>query len=112
MYTKRTIIILTERAPIDIDYTNWKSISEAIFNQTLPPPYQAGIKVLEHNDGRRIVYGWNDKDTPIKNAGFMVGAGDTEGYETVASINSVARIIDMKGLGEKCIMQLPPERID
>jgi hypothetical protein len=77
------------------------------------------IVVREHNDGRRIVYGYQCAGNGGQHAGtynprggFVVdplpGASPNE-VETVRAIRRVAGVIEDDNLGDMCIADLPAE---
>jgi hypothetical protein len=79
------------------------------------------IRVREHADGRRVVYGW----LRAGNGGVYAGWRGAEGgylleaidhapdeAGTVEAIRVIGELLDDPGLADECIGDLPPEDID
>lgn len=111
---KQRTITLTDRRPIRIDDDAWPIVAvgkwhegqhESQANRT------AAIRVREHGDGRRIVYGvatsaWQGEGGA--SAGYLLdaAAGDDA---TVRAIHDVAARIGHPDLAADCIADLPAE---
>jgi hypothetical protein len=136
--TKKIKITMSERSPLSIDPEQWPLIASADwFNGQLE--CQANdirrIKVREHDDGRRLVYGFHTSGNggaPIgfrgASGGFLIESVRDEKREprdtsdgaswvfpdedgTVRAIRRVAGIIGDDGLGDECIADLPAEEL-
>ena len=117
---KQTITItMSERRPLRIDPEIWPVIARAKWHDG-QYDFQANtvrlIKVREHSDGRRIVYGLQKAGgggqyvgTRNPEGGFLVSLSDQREDETVRAIRRVAGIVGDDGLGDECIADLPPE---
>jgi hypothetical protein len=118
-------IALSERRPVTIDTETWSKIAEAeTFHGGNGIACQANseayIRVRQHEDGRRVVYGahqrgpggmplgWNSSF-----GGFLVEPkdGGPDEAETVRAIRRVAGILDEDDLANECIAELPPEEL-
>lgn len=110
---KSRTITLTDRAPVKIWDDEWPIIAEAS-NHDGQVESQANrrkwIKVREHADGRRIVYG--RYSTQFQHERDAAGGALTDAAGTVAAIRAVAdEVIDDAQLGDECIADLPAEEI-
>lgn len=129
---KKTIeITLSDRAPVKVDPQLWPIIASA---ETWNGEYKSQanyirwIKVREHADGRRLVYGMLDSGNGGVPAGWRGASGgyllDDAGYgsddpklraekdaATVRAIRRVAGLIDDPKLGDECIGNLPAQEI-
>lgn len=124
-------IIMSERRPLKIDPSVWTLIAQAEYYNGQHRS-QANtirqIKVRQHEDGRRIVYGMQFAGNGGQHAGtrnpaggFLLSAVDingkpcTNGYPdedgTVRAIRRVGGIIEDDGLAAECIADLPAEEI-
>jgi hypothetical protein len=114
-------ITMSERRPLTIDPELWPVIAQADWYDS-QYDFQANtirrIKVRQHADGRRIVYGFQragNGGQPIgtrnPEAGFLLAAGADED-ETIRALRRVGGAIDDDGLAEECIADLPAEEID
>lgn len=121
--TKKLIkVLMSERAPVKIDPEDWAIIAEAA-DYSGPHESQANhkwfIKVREHEDGRRLVYGqlvrgpggapagWKSAY-----AGFVIDPKkDDVSNETVRAIRRVAGLIGNHDLGSECVADLPVETL-
>jgi hypothetical protein len=121
MTTKKIKITMSERRPLSIDPEAWPIIAESRWYNG-EHEFQANtirqVKVREHEDGRRIVYGFQDAGgggqaigTRNPAGGFLLHAGAPPD-ETIRAIRRVAGIIDDDALGEECIADLPAEDLD
>ena len=127
MTKKLLTITMTNRPPIRIDSANWSVIARSVWYEgsfECQANRRSYLKVLEHGDGRRIVYGeymslWQGERD--RSAGVLLAApaGDAE---TVAAIRSVAAVLEAcddddddprtrypSCLADACIADLPPE---
>jgi hypothetical protein len=124
-------ITLSDRPPVRIDPEQWPVVASAderpgsFVNGTPKPDYETdhyAIKVREHADGRRIVYGSCDAATawtgsrdakagyllaPPQPLGHRDGTSDRDD-ETIRAIRRVAGAIGNSELGEECVHDLPP----
>jgi hypothetical protein len=130
--TKTRTITLTDRPPVTIREDAWPVIATAKWwdntyesqaNRT------ASVRVREHEDGRRIVYGVSDSQWQGESgakagvlirasAGYRAGAlrvGALDGKpDTAATIRAIHDVTDMIGypaLAADCIADLPAEEI-
>ena len=121
MTTDKIKITMSERRPLTIDPELWPVIAQADWHNG-QHDFQANtirrIKVRQHADGRRIVYGFQragNGGQPIgtrnPEAGFLLAAGADED-ETIRALRRVGGVIDDDGLAEQCIGDLPAEEID
>jgi hypothetical protein len=124
MTTTKTIkITLSERRPVTIALQDWPTIATAeahdgkVFSQANT---EWAIQVVEHADGRRIVYGWRQAGTGGQYAGwrgadggYIVEAvdGKPDEAETVRAIRRVGGVIGRDDLAAECIGDLPAEAI-
>jgi len=128
--TKKMITItMSERGPVKIDPEQWPVIASAEEHDG-QVECQANtlwrIKVREHADGRRLVYGWQDRGNGGQHAGYRgTYAGflldqfqaDHEHREaeleaaTIRAIRRVAGVIGAEHLGAECIADLPAREI-
>jgi len=122
---KNTITVaMSDRAPVRIDPELWPRIAGASRHDG-QVECQANhvwyIRVRQHDDGRRLVYGELDSGSGGvhigwrgASAGFLVDAidGRPDTAETVRAIRRVAGVIDDAQLGDECIADLPAERLD
>lgn len=108
-------ITMSDRPPVTIVAEDWPRVASV--SQVNERAY---IRVCEHADGRRIVYGARSlaKRVHGKFSGFLVNAkihdssGDAsvpDSVETVRAIRRVAGVLDMPGLADECIAELPAE---
>ena len=122
MTTKNIKITLSDRRPVSIDPEQWPVIAEADDHDG-QVKCQANnvwkIKVREHADGRRIIYGFHDAGDGGQHigfratyGGFMTDSRNTSNEreleeETIRSIRRVAGMIGRDDLGADCIGDLP-----
>jgi hypothetical protein len=134
---KKLKITMSDRAPITIVEDDWGLVASADWftgEIKVQANEVAVIKVREHRDGRRIVYGFRDRGNggmPISyrgtNGGFLVPAVDLkdtmrqpdddgplvgtapDSDATVRAIRRVAGVIDMADLADECIADLPSQ---
>jgi hypothetical protein len=117
---KKIRITMSERRPLSIDPDLWPTVAEADWhNGTVA--CQANtvrcIRVRQHADGRRIVYGFQDAGpggqhigTRNPAGGFLLPDGSSDD-ETIRAIRRVGGILDDAELAEECIADLPAESI-
>jgi hypothetical protein len=119
-------ITMSERRPLKIDSEEWPVVAEASRHSGAVKS-QANqewfIKVRQHADGRRLVYGRlqpGDGGVPAgwrgAAGGFLVeaserGKDNPNEDETVRAIRRVAGIVDDDALADECIGDLPAEEI-
>ncbi len=121
---KKTLTItMSERRPLKIDIAAWPRIASADWHDGAVE-CQANtvrkIKVRQHADGRRIVYGFQEAGlggqyagTRNPSGGFLVEAtgGAPDEAETVRAIRRVGGIINDDALADECIADLPAEEV-
>jgi hypothetical protein len=127
MTTKKIKITMSERRPLTIVDCEWPVIAKADWwngEHRFQANYERRIRVREHADGRRIVYGTYDSGGGGVPVGFRGAAGgfllDKAGYgrpgvqdeRTVRAIRRVAGIIGDDAMADECIADLPAESID
>lgn len=136
--TKQKITIaMSERRPLKIDPEMWSIVAEAMRHDG-QVEYQANnewaIRVREHADGRRIVYGYHQAGGSgqhagfrERRAGFLIDAVQRDAMregsdgkptsmypdedETIRAIRRVGGVIDDDALAVECIADLPAEEI-
>lgn len=119
--TKKITIKLSDRRPIEIDPSQWPIIARADHHDG-QVECQANtvwsIKVREHADGRRIVYGKKDSGNGGQRigwrgamAGFLLAAAGAES-ETIRAIRRVAGVIGDEEMGDDAIADLPAETLE
>lgn len=118
---KKTITItMSETAPVKVDPEQWPKIASASSHDG-QVECQANtewyIAVRGHEDGRRIVYGWQQAGhggKPAgyrrKDAGYLIATPATEEL-TIRAIRRVAGVIGDEALGAECIGDLPAQEI-
>lgn len=118
--TDKILITMSERRPLSVVREEWPIIARADWHDGKVES-QANtirkIRVRQHADGRRIVYGLQEAGeggqyagTRNPEGGFLIGIGEDED-ETVRAIRRVAGIIGDDDLGSECIASLPPEEV-
>lgn len=118
---KKIAVTMSERAPLKLDPDLWPLIASASTHDgqvECQANREWAIKVREHEDGRRVVYGWVQRGNggmPIgyrgASGGYLVEAGANAGEETIRAIRRVAGIIGDDQLGDECIADLPAEEL-
>lgn len=124
---KKIKIVLSERAPVTISEKDWPVIAKAdAFGDVSGGPariqVQANqewfIKVREHRDGRRLVYGSNFRGNggmpegwKSSSGGFLLAGEKDMQTATVRAIRRVAGIINNDYLADETIAELPSEEI-
>lgn len=115
--SKMITITMSETAPIKLDPKVWSLVAEANWFDG-QHDFQANtvraIKVREHADGRRVVYGWERSgpggqyaDFRPSYAGWLLAPGD----DVVRAIRRVAGVIGDEKLGAECIADLPAAEV-
>lgn len=129
---KMLTIAMSERRPLRIDKEEWPIIAEADWwngEHESQANYVRRIKVREHDDGRRIVYGFYGAGQGGAPIGFRGSAGgflidwpvpvqqrdpqvrESFEAETIRAIRRVGGIISDDGLASACIADMPEESI-
>jgi hypothetical protein len=130
-------ITMSETAPVKINLATWPKIASASAHDG-QVECQANtewyIAVREHDDGRRIVYGWQQAGNggkPAgyrrKDAGYLISPRDgtmrqpaaggpltskhPDEDATIRAIRRVAGVIGDEALGAECIGDLPAQEI-
>jgi hypothetical protein len=134
MTTDKLKITMSERRPLTIVKADWPLIAKADRHDgavECQANHEWTIRVREHRDGRRIVYGWltsGHGGVPAgwrgSEGGFLVSptaafrdADDgplshvPDDDETVRAIRRVGGIIDDDALADECIADLPAEEL-
>lgn len=114
---KKITITMSETAPVSVDPEQWPVIASASDHDgkvECQANTEWAIKVREHDDGRRLVYGYaraGRGGKPIgwrpSSAGYLVVAGD----DLVRAIRRVAGVIGREDLAAECIGDLPAQEI-
>lgn len=115
---------LSDRRPVRIDPKDWPTIASAHDWHGGAYDFQANqvwtIKVRQHADGRRLVYGFTEAGpggmpTSFRgaSAGYLVAPTDgvPDDDETVRSVRRVAGVIHNAELADACIADMPAETI-
>lgn len=123
-------ITMSERRPLAIIRDDWPLIARADRHDgqvECQANHEWTIRVREHADGRRIVYGWligGNGGVPAgwrgAKGGFLVSpvpgpdvdgkrVGVPDDDETVRAIRRIGGIIDDNELADECIADLPAE---
>jgi hypothetical protein len=124
MTTDKIKITMSERRPLSIDKEAWPIIAKANWwngEHKFQANYERWIRVREHADGRRVVYGAytsGNGGVPVgfrgAEGGFLVpardGVPDDDG--TVRAIRRIGGIIDDDKLADECIANLPAEPVE
>lgn len=139
MTTEKITITMTDRAPITITKADWPAVADAKWHSgehECQANEVARMRVREHADGRRIVYGYRERGNggmPAgyrgQAAGFLVAPGPRNAFgspvrmtsdgvehpdpsaETIRAIRRVAGLLDMGELGNDLIADLPAEEL-
>jgi hypothetical protein len=116
---EKLTITMSERRPISIVKADWPLVARADRHDgavECQANHAWSIRVREHADGRRIVYGYlraGNGGVPIgwrgAAGGFLIAAGDDD--ETVRAIRRVGGIVDDAALADTCIADLPAEPV-
>ncbi|HTQ47486.1 MAG TPA: hypothetical protein VMI75_32240 [Polyangiaceae bacterium] len=114
-------IAMSERRPLSISKEAWPVIAQADWwngEHKCQANYVRRIRVREHADGRRLVYGTYSSGAggvPVgfrgAAGGFLVPAHDgaPDDDETIRAIRCVAGIIGDDAMGAQCIADMPAE---
>ena len=123
-------ITMSERRPLTIVKADWPLIAHADRHDgavKVQANHEWTIRVREHADGRRLVYGWLTSGNGGVPAGWRGAEGgflvsplpgpDVDGKrvgvpdedETIRAIRRVGGIIDDDTLADECIADLPAE---
>lgn len=115
--TKKITIHMSERSPVKIAVDDWPLIASVGWyngEHECQANTVRAIKVRQHEDGRTVVYGWEDEGPGGQHAsfratyaGFMLAAGE----DVARAIRRVAGLIGDDKLGDECIADLPAEEI-
>lgn len=126
---KAITITMSETAPVKLDPEQWPVIASASRHDgavEVQANTEWAIKVREHADGRRLVYGWECAGNGGKPAGyrpsyagFLLGASnapianreEVTDEATIRAIRRVAGVIGDEQLGAECIGNLPAQEI-
>ena len=122
---KKIKITLSDASPVSIDPEAWPIVARADWHDgqvECQANNERTIRVREHADGRRIVYGrqfagngGQYMGTRNPEAGYLIPAGESrhgEGDEaTIRAIRRVAGAIGDDELGAECIGDLPAQEI-
>lgn len=120
---------MSESAPVKIDPDHWPVIAHVDWHdgqiecQALEI---AAVKVREHSDGRRLVYGWVKIDPDRERqgsrdvyAGYLVVDQNRQNddpstleADTIRAIRRVAGVINHEELGAECIGDLPAQGLE
>ena len=123
--TEKTKITITmsERRPLTIVEAEWPLIASADEHDgqvECQANHKWAIRVREHADGRRIVYGWLCSGPGGVHAGwrgaeggFLIPPVDGRANEdeTVRAIRRIGGIIEDDKMADECIADLPAEAI-
>jgi hypothetical protein len=132
--TKKITITMSETAPVSIDPEQWPVIASASDHDgkvEVQANTEWAIKVREHRDGRRLVYGHAERGNGGKPAGWrpsyagwLIPSVDLETFRplydggpmtaahpdetaTIRAIRRVAGVIGREDLAAECIGDLP-----
>jgi hypothetical protein len=132
--TDKIKITMSERRPLTIVKAEWLVIARADRHDgrvEVQANHEWAIRVREHRDGRRIVYGWLREGNGGVHAGwrgaeggFLVPPGDAlrdaddgplshvpDDDGTVRAIRRVGGIIGDDRMADECIADLPGEEL-
>lgn len=111
---KTRTITLTDRAPIRIVESDWPQVAVARWHDgqyESQANRTAHVRVRQHADGRRIVYGGSTSQWQGErgtDAGYLLDAPPDE-QRTVAAIHDVAEAVGRPDLADECIADLPAQ---
>lgn len=119
---KQRTITLTDARPVRIYEDEWPVVASADWhdgNEGIESRAnrRRSIKVREHDDGRRIVYGvystvWQNERGAAGGSIVPARDGRPDDEATIKAIREVAdEVIDDVQLGDECIADLPAEEI-
>lgn len=112
---------MSERRPITIVAADWPLVADVDRHDgavECQANHEWAIRVREHADGRRIVYGWlRAGDGGVyagwrgASGGFLISAvsGEPDDAETIRAIRRVGGIIEDSRMADECISDLPAE---
>jgi hypothetical protein len=114
---KKLKITMSERRPLSIVADEWPVIARSDRHDgavACQANHEWAIRVRQHADGRRLIYGWltsGNGGVPAgwrgAEGGFLVAAGDED--ETIRAIRRIGGIIDDDRMADECIASLPAE---
>lgn len=109
-----TVIFMTGRIPLRIVSRDWPIISRA--EQDLGSGGIVYMRVRQHSDGRRIVYGvkeFDDKDgyRVLGADGYLLEKDNDSGSSTYDAVLNVIKGIGYPGVGRRVLMALPPQEL-
>ena len=117
-------ITLSDRSPVKIIARHWPLIAQAEWaddttvirersSQTVTsrPGRSAHIRVREHADGRRLVYGWSTMQWKPERSDAAAGFLIEKDVNAARAIRRVAGVIGRNELADDCIADLPAEEI-
>jgi hypothetical protein len=121
---KKIKIPMSERRPLNISETDWPLIASAEEHDgqvECEANHKWAIRVREHADGRRLVYGWLRSGPGGVHAGWRGSEGgflvpplghvpDDDG--TIRAIRRMGGIVDDDKLADECIADMPAESLD
>ena len=126
-------ITMSERRPLTVSKQEWPIVARADWHDgqvECQANNERHIRVREHRDGRRLVYGYQcagyggqSAGTRNPGGGFLVSpvpgpdvdgkrVGVPDEEETVRAIRRIGGIIDDDRLADECIANLPAEELD
>ena len=118
---KTRTITLTDARPVKIVEDEWPIIASAETWREHEASEKWSVRVREHDDGRRIVYGVRQSGGGGMPLGYRGAAGGSivpardgapDDDATIAAIRAVAdEVIDDAQLGDECIADLPAREI-
>jgi len=115
---KKLTITMSERRPLSVVEEDWPIIARADDHDgqvECQANHVRTIRVREHEDGRRIVYGWLSAGRGGVPAGWRGASGGflvTGEDETVRAIRRIGGIIGDDKLADECIADMPAEDLD
>lgn len=125
--TKKITITMSETAPVSIDPEAWPLIADADRHDgavEVQANTKWAIRVRQHADGRRLIYGWQSAGNGGKPAGYrplyagyLVEWPSGDGRQaksdeaTIRAIRRVAGVIGDEQLGAECIADLPAQEL-
>jgi len=117
--SKTIEVAMTNRPPVRINANEWPVIAEANWHNgqyDFQANYIRKIRVREHTDGRRLVYGFYEEGPGGATigfrgacAGFLISRPDND--ETVSAIRRVSIIIGDEEMAAECIASMPAETV-
>lgn len=119
---KMITITMSETAPVKLDPAAWPIIASAETHDgqvECQANTLLAVKVREHEDGRRVVYGWRKRGNGGQHAGYreayagylLASSGDDREAQTIRAIRRVAGVIGDEALAAECIGDLPAQVI-